>query len=242
MEKSLVEIKKELETHISDKETFLSLCQTTFKGLQPDMAKQALLEAMFRGWKFDDFLKKNVYAIPFKDAYSLISSIDYARKIGMRSGICGKSAPTFEEKEGKVISCTVTVKRKVEEYVGDYSATVYFSEYNTGRNLWISKPRTMLAKVAEMHALRMACPEELAQVYLEEEYEQDTVKAEIEEENKEKTIAENKTKLESCKNIEELKTVWASLPAEIKSALEETKETLKMKYEVNKDSEPIVKV
>ena len=53
--------------------------------------------------------------------------------------------------------------------VGDYTAKVYFTEYSTGRNLRNTKPRTMIAKVAEMHALRSAFPEEMAQQYVEEE-------------------------------------------------------------------------
>ena len=95
----------------------------------------------------------------------------------MRSNIVGKKAPEFEIGEDKkIISCTVTVQRKIDGYVGDFTATVYFDEYyKAGRNgypsLWNSKPRTMISKVAEMHALRMACPEELSQSYIEEEIE-----------------------------------------------------------------------
>ena len=128
-----------------------------------------MFEGMTRGFTFKNFLEKDVYAIPFKDRYSLITSIDYARKLGMRSGVVGKSEPTIEEKDGNVISCTVTIKRKVNDYVGDYTAKVYFDEYNTGKNLWLTKPRTMICKVAEMHALRSACPEEMDKVYVEEE-------------------------------------------------------------------------
>ena len=82
----------------------------------------------------------------------------------------------------------------------------------------------MLAKVAEMHALRMACPEELAQSYIEEEQEQEIEKPKIQ-------IEEHKTKLKAIQNIEELKTIWASLPAEAKKELEELKNELKAKYE-----------
>ena len=71
-------------------------------------------------------------------------------------------------------------QKKIDDYVGDYSATVFFSEYyKTGKNgkpsLWDTKPRTMIAKVAEMHALRMACPEELSKAYIEEDYDQEAV-------------------------------------------------------------------
>lgn len=225
-ELNIVEIKKEINLQLKDAETLKTLCVTTFKGLQPETAKRALLEGMMRGFTFTDFLKKNVYAVPFKEGYSLVTSIDNARKIGMKSGIVGKSAPVFEEKDGKIISCTVTVQRKVEEYVGDFSATVFFDEYNTGKNQWFQKPRTMIAKVAEMHALRMACPEESSQMYLEEEYEKEKI-IEVQTIN----VEEHQAKLEACKNLDELKTVWASLPAQAKTELIKLKEELKNKYE-----------
>lgn len=155
------------------KETAGALLATTFKGLDVTNMKKALMEGMLRGYTFQDFLKKRVYAVPFSDGYTLVTSIEDARVIGMESGIVGVDAPVYTETDGKIETCTVTVKRKVSEYIGSYTATVYFSEYykpGKGRlNLWDTKPRTMIAKVAEMHALRKACPEKLAQQYIEDE-------------------------------------------------------------------------
>lgn len=173
----VVAMNEEMNVQLADPKVCVALLATTFKGLQEKQMKQAILEGMIRGLTFKNFLEKDVYAIPFKDGYSLITSIDFGRKKGMRSGIVGKKAPEFEMGENKkIISCTVTVQRKIEGYVGDFTATVYFDEYyKVGKNgypsLWDSKPRTMIAKVAEMHALRMACPEELSQSYIEEELE-----------------------------------------------------------------------
>jgi len=233
---NLVEIKKEINTQLADPETFKALCVTTFKDLTPELAKRALLEGMMRGFSFTDFLQKNVYAIPFgknpdgtAKSYSLVSSIDNVRKIGMKSGIVGKSAPKFEEKDGKIISCTITVRRLVGGHIGDFTATVYFDEYNTGKNQWFQKPRTMIAKVAEFHALRMACPEELSQAYGEEEYQKKTV---IEQPTF--NIEEHKIKLEACKNLSELKSVWASLHPQAKTELIELKNKLKTSYEKTK--------
>jgi len=224
-------IQDEIKKELANKNVMNALVATTFKGLAVPQVYLAIQEGMLRGFSFKDFLEKNVYAIPFGNKYSLVTSVDYARKIGMRSGVVGKSAPTYEEKEGRIISCSVTVKRKVEDYIGDYSATVYFSEYTTGRNLWATKPRTMIAKVAEVHALRMACPEEMAQIYVEEEVQKETTL-----ELPEVKIEEYKKKLEGVKDLKELKTVWASLPVEAKKELEAIKETLKQKYENTKVS------
>lgn len=170
-EKSQVALINEQINRELTKETAGALLATTFKGLTEVNMKKAIMEGMIRGLTFKDFLEKNVYAIPFKDGYSLVTSIDYARKIGMRSGIVGKDEPIFEEEDGKIISCKVTVKRKVSGEIGNFTAKVYFKEYDKGSNLWSTKPRTMISKVAEMHALRMACPEELSQNYVEEELE-----------------------------------------------------------------------
>ena len=221
----IIKIQKEITEQLGNKDVFNALVNTTFKGLKSDLVKRAIMEGMMRGYTFADFLEKNVYAIPFKEGYSLVTSVDHARKVGMRSGVVGKSAPSYEDKDGKIVSCTITIKRKVNEYVGEYTATVYFDEYNTGRNQWISKPRTMIAKVAEMHALRMACPEELAQNYSEEE---------VELENKvapELDIEAIKKQLDEAKTADQLKKVWVSVPAKAKAELKDYKDELKKKYE-----------
>lgn len=240
MTNDIQKYRQEIELVVADKQTLNTLLETTFKGLTPDLAKRAMLEAMMRGFGFKNFLQKDIYAVPFKNRnagtteYSLVTSIDYARKIGMRSGICGKSEPKFEERDGVLLSCTITVERKIDEHIGKYSAAVYFNEYSTGQRLWATKPRTMLAKVAEMHALRMACPEELSQTYIEEEYNQDMVKGEIIEEGQEKIVQESKNKLEACKNMDELKDVWSNFPAFIKTELKDLKNDLKKQYDSKK--------
>ena len=197
-------INKEINEEIEKAEVQKALLATTFKGLSFQSMKQALMEGMMRGYKFTDFLEKNVYAIPYGSGYSLITSVDYARKIGMKSGIVGVSAPTYEMDGDKILSCTITVKRKIEEYVGEYTATVYFSEYTTNRNLWTSKPRTMIAKVAEMHALRKACPEELAQAYVEEEMQKEIVVIPA----KQEITEEIRKKVTDTVTYDQLKAVW----------------------------------
>ncbi len=234
-ETSLVEIKNEVNKQLADPETFNTLVLTTFKGIDAQQIKTAIMEGMMRGFTFRDFLEKNIYAVPFSGKYSLVTSIDYSRKIGMRSGIVGKSEPIYEEKDGKIISCTVTVKRKVNEYVGNYSAKVYFDEYTTTRNLWASKPHTMIAKVAEMHALRMACPEELSQSYVEEEIQASIkIKPEVD-------IIECGEKLEAVKDLDELKRVWSDLPVEAKNGLESLKKRLIKKFKPVKSQKVKIK-
>src|SRR3990167_10317032 len=104
---NILEIQKEIKTQLRKKEVMDALVVTTFKGLSQNVIPRAIMEGMMRGFTFKDFLEKNIYAIPFRDGYSLVTSIDYARKVGMRSGIVGKSAPIFEENEGRIASCSV---------------------------------------------------------------------------------------------------------------------------------------
>lgn len=226
MTKELALIKKELDTQLKDKEVLTTLMQTTFKGLQAPVARQAALEAMLRGFDFEDFLKKNIYAVPFGNGYSLVTSIDYARKIGMRSGIVGKGKPVFEmnsEGDGGIEWCSITVQRKVDDHVGDFTSLVFFDEYTTKRGLWLTKPKTMIAKVAEMHALRMACPEELSQAYVEEEKQKEILPPLAEE----ASIEEYKKKLEGVKSLAELQQVWSDMPGFAKTPLNEVKNALK---------------
>lgn len=234
----VAEINKQVTKELANKDIMKSLITTTFKDFTEVMVKSAIIEGMMRGFEFTDFLQKNVYAIKYNSkegpTYSLITSIDYARKIGMRSGVIGKSAPTYEISDDgkKVISCTVTIKKYVGTMTGEFTETVFFDEYTTGKNQWISKPRTMIAKVAEMHALRQACPEELAKAYVEEEFQQEVdPKPKLSEED----LIAYEEKLESAKDLKELSAFWASLPFEAKQALEGKKSELKAKLTPNEN-------
>jgi hypothetical protein len=228
-------IGQEITKELANEDVKRALLATTFKGLNENSMRQAIFEGVMRGFTFKNFLEKDIYAIPFKSGYSLITSIDFARKKGMRSGVVGSKEPVFEEKDGKLISCTVTVSRRVDEYVGDYSAKVFFKEYfKAGKDgypsLWESKPFTMIAKVAEMHALRKACPEELSQSYIEEEMQKEVM------EIAQTVVAEDfEKKLKSTKNLDELKKVVANLPIQAKQQFKGLIDLLKEEFTPNEN-------
>lgn len=232
MGKSLAVIQEETMKELADPEVFKTLLATTFKGLTEPKMKEAIMDGIIRGFTFKDFRERNVYAIPFNNrdgaSYSLVTSIDYSRKVAQKAGILGMDEPIFEEKDGKIVSCSITVKRKVGKDIGTFTAKVYFDEYNTGGNQWAKRPRTMIAKVAEMHALRKACPEVLSQQYVEEEM----TETKLAIEKPKVDFEESKTKLRSCKNLDELKSVWSALPVEAKENQEVMilKEDLKLKF------------
>ena len=227
-------IKNEIDLMLQNKETAQALIMTTFKGLTQESMRQAMMEGMIRGFTLKDFLEKKVYAIPFKDGYTLVSSIDQIREKGARAGIVGKEAPVYELGEnGSIISCLITVhKRQPDGYVGDFTATVYFAEYyKPGKNgypsLWDTKPRTMIAKVGEAHAYRMACPAELANDYVAEEFEREDKPAEV---KPTMDLDGYKANLYAAKDLEDLADIWVSLPGEAKKELEAVKDEMKTKF------------
>ena len=222
---SLVEKEFQKELKVNNK-ALNALLQTTFKNFTPELMQKAIFEGMMRGFTFKDFLQKDVYAIPYGNNYSLVSSIDFSRKIAMRSGLAGKSEPKYTyDGQKNLESCTITIKRNVDGIIGDYTATVFFNEYSTGKNLWQTKPHTMIAKVAEMHALRSAFPEEMTKQYITEEMQKGSVE-DIETEN----FDEYETKLKEAKSVEELKSVWASLPQKAKTQFKGLAEELKNSF------------
>lgn len=245
----VVEIEREIKKELGDKDTLNALLENTFKEIKnPALVKQALMAGMLRGFKFKDFLEKNVYALQYGNTFSLVTGIDYSRKVAMRSGLAGKSAPTYKVDEMvDDLTCSITVKRNVGGVIGEYTATVYFKEYYAGNknpdgsvktnsygamkpNLWDTKPRTMIAKVAEMHALRSAFPEEMAQHYVEEEMVRENVIV-LDEEN-ELDITYATEQLTAATNTEELVKAWASITADERAdeRVIKLKDELKTKY------------
>ena len=230
----LVEQEYLLETKANPK-ALNALLETTFKGFSPDLMQKAIFEGMLRGFTFKDFLQKDVYAIKYADSYSLVSSIDFTRKIAMRSGLVGKSAPTYTYDDQKNIeSCSITVKRISDGITGEYSATVFYKEFHKNGKEWNGKytpsmwdkmPHAMIAKVAEMHALRSAFPEEMAKQYITEEMQKPQEIEPVEE-----NFDEYETKIKACKSVNEINKVWASMPLVAKNKLKElatqTKESL----------------
>ena len=76
----------------------------------------------------------------------------------------------------------------------------------------------------------MACPEEMSQLYLEEERQQEVVRIEEKEEKNQEVINTDKQRLEATTTLEELQKVWQGLTPESKIALAQIKDDLKKKY------------
>lgn len=134
---------------------------------------------MARRTRLDPLLKQ-LYFIKYKgkdgrpDQVSYVTSIDSYRIIAHRTeAFAGVDLPIYEyDKNSKITHCSITVYKLVHGQKFGFSAKVKFSEYNTGKQQWASKPETMIAKVAEAHALRKAFPQDLSGVYTTDEMEQ----------------------------------------------------------------------
>lgn len=104
------------------------------------------------------------------------AGIDGFRRIAFsHPEFAGMTAPKFEfEQDGKTpISCTVEVHRR--DWQLPAVATVWFEEVArkskdpSKPSSWDRMPRLMLAKVAEAHAIRKAFPQQLANMYSDDE-------------------------------------------------------------------------
>ncbi len=148
-------------------ELFLYTCKRT--GLDP-LARQ-----LYAVKRWNNKLKKEEMTIQ--------TGIDGYRLIAQRTGeYAGCDIPIFEHKMNKIVSCTYTVYRLMKGHKCQFSAIAYFDEYKQefqnkegGKYLstfWEKMPHVMLEKVAEAKALRKAFPQELSNIYTNEEMQQ----------------------------------------------------------------------
>lgn len=230
MSTDIMQIKKSVLKDLENPNTVLELMRITFKGFQEAaIVQQAVLEARIKGFSLEDFLKKNIYAIPVWNAaekkmgYMLVEAIKNVRKTAMKSGQTGKSKPAYEyNDDGTIRSCTVTIYKK-DGHQDGYTSTAFFSEFEKppskdkyGKEIpgmWQKMPHNMIAKVAEMHALRTAFPEELGESYIEEEFDRDTIHVPADSADVQPPKEENQVEFESTMNM--LKSAKTVLPLKV---------------------------
>jgi phage recombination protein Bet len=117
--------------------------------------------------------QRQIYLIRRGNDWVVTVGIDGLRLIAARTGqYAGSDAPQFEMgPDGLPVSATVTVYRLVQGHRCPFSAIAFWTEFapSGDRGIWREKPRHMLGKVAEAHALRKAFPADLAGLYTPEE-------------------------------------------------------------------------
>jgi phage recombination protein Bet len=117
--------------------------------------------------KYDlDPITNEIWATPRKGGHTIMVGRDGMRKAALRSGEYDGMESTFLEIDGDVHCQTKVWKKNASHPFSP--APVPMKEYNSGMSLWRSKPKTMLAKVAEAQALRAAF--DLSGLYIAEEF------------------------------------------------------------------------
>jgi phage recombination protein Bet len=106
---------------------------------------------------------------------TIIVGIEGFRARAARTGQhAGTSRGVIRDESGKCIGAWCEVRR--HDWTHPAREEVSLAEYTTGKAMWAKMPETMIRKVAEVAALRMAFPEELGGVYAEEEIQQANVR------------------------------------------------------------------
>jgi len=124
-------------------------------------------------------IKKEIWFIKTSRGIQVLTGINGFFEIANSSPqFDGLEVEFIENENHEPIACTCKVWRKDRSH--PHSETVYMNEYNQKQGTWLSKPRTMLAKVAKAHALREAFSQELAGIYIEEEMPKEIVEVEAE--------------------------------------------------------------
>lgn len=102
---------------------------------------------------------------------SIVVGIEgFRAKAGSTGQLDGVERELVRNAEGKCIGARAKVYRK--DWSRPAVMEVSMAEYNTGKGPWQKMPETMIGKVAEAAALRMAFPDQLGGVYAQEEMHQ----------------------------------------------------------------------
>lgn len=115
----------------------------------------AVLIELANRYQLDPFAKQ-IWAVKYNDRPAQVfAGRDGYLAIAHRSGqFNGMQSNIDRDSEGKILSATCRVWRKDMEH--PFERTVFLEEYNTGKGVWKEKPATMIIKVAEAQALRLA--------------------------------------------------------------------------------------
>ncbi len=101
---------------------------------------------------------------------TIVIGVDGFRRRANKTGkLNGINRGVIKDKDGKLTGGWAEVFRK--DWEKPVREEVSLSEYNTGRAMWAKIPETMIKKIAEVAALRIAFPDELGELHIEEEME-----------------------------------------------------------------------
>jgi phage recombination protein Bet len=151
---------------------------TICKGASTEELKLFCMQCARTG--LDPFARQ-IYSIERGGRRSMQISIDGARLIAERSGhYAGQLGPHWTGMDGTWIECWLKKEAPAAARVAvlrhDFKEPLWaianFDAYNAKNNMWQKFPALMIAKCAEMLALRRGFPQELSGLYSQEEMSQ----------------------------------------------------------------------
>lgn len=102
---------------------------------------------------------------------SMVVGLDgFRKKAFLSNQHSGTKRGILRDEKGHCIGAWAEVYRK--DWTHPAREEVSLAEYSTGKAMWLKMPETMIKKIAEVAALRMAFPGQLSGLYAPEEMEQ----------------------------------------------------------------------
>lgn len=141
------------------------------KRATPDELKLFLYRCKNLG--LDPLTPGQIYFIKYNDNTpgSIVVGIDGFRSKAARTNkLKGIKRGIIYNKDGHCVGAWAEVYREGWDIPAREEVALH--EYNTGKAMWSKMPETMIKKVAEAAALRMAFPDELGGIYTQEEMDQ----------------------------------------------------------------------
>lgn len=146
------------------------ITDTVAKGATQDELKLFLYRCQNMG--LDPLKSGQIYFVKYGNSPgTIVVGIDGFRSRAARTGkLSGIKREVIRDEKGQCIGARCTVNRS--DWDNPAIEEVALSEYSTGKAMWAKMPETMIKKVAEAAALRMAFPDELGGTYAREEMDQ----------------------------------------------------------------------
>ena len=159
-------------THIKDftDEQLKLITETVAKGATKSELQLFLYRA--KNLNLDPLKPGQIYFIKYGSGPgTIVVGIEGFRSRAAKTGkLSGIKRGAIKDSAGKLIGAFAEVYRS--DWKECAREEVALKEYDTGRGNWQKMPETMIKKVAECAALRMAFPDDLGGVYAPEEMEQ----------------------------------------------------------------------
>ncbi len=147
------------------------ITEVVAKNATPEELKLFLYRCKNMG--LDPLKPGQIYFIKFNSSQpgTMVVGIDGFRSLASRTGKhMGTVRGIIRDDKGRCIGAWAEVHRS--DWKHPAREEVSLGEYNTGKSQWARMPETMIKKVAEVAALRMAFPDDLGGIYAPEEMEQ----------------------------------------------------------------------